>query len=359
MLKYRRSNFLRAGLFGFVLIVLVIAVGLQPERLVLWATSIRYHALFADAGGLATGSKVTVSGMTVGTVSTMSLVDGGNVLVTFTVDGTVRLGSQTTAHIKTGSLLGQRIVTLDSADTAPLRSTDVIPVSRTSSPYSLTEAVTDLTNNTASTDTATLNQSLDTLSATIDQIAPQLGPTFDGLTRLSKSLNGNDKALRNLFTSAKDVTGILAERSRQVNTLILNANDLLAVLVERRDAIASLLANISVVAQQISGLVHDNEDILAPTLDKLNTVTAMLEKNRDNIAKALPGLAKYQITQGETVASGPYYNAYVPNLQPGEFLQPFLDYAFGFRRGTGNGQPPDNAGPRAQFPFPRNGIPGG
>jgi phospholipid/cholesterol/gamma-HCH transport system substrate-binding protein len=162
-----------------------------------------------------------------------------------------------------------------------------------------------------------------------------------------------------LLKSAKDVTGVLSDRSQQVNTLILNTNDLFAVLVERRDAIASLLANVSVVARQITGLVHDNEDKLAPTLEKLNSVTAMLEKNRDNLAKALPGLAKYQITQGETVASGPAYSAHVPNLQPGGLLQPFLDYAFGFRRGTDNGQPPDNAGPRAEFPFPRNGIPGG
>jgi phospholipid/cholesterol/gamma-HCH transport system substrate-binding protein len=359
MLKYRESNFLRAGLFGFVLIVLVIAVGLQPQRLVLWATSIRYHALFADAGGLVPGNKVSVSGMNVGTVSDMSLVDGGNVLVTFTVDGTVHLARETTAHIKTGSLLGQRIVTLDSAGSGTLRSTDVIPVSRTSSPYSLTEAVTDLTNNTAGTDTDQLNQSLDTLSATIDQIAPQLGPTFDGLTRLSRSLNGSDQALSRLLNSAKDVTGVLAERGQQVNSLILNTNDLFAVLVERRDAIASLLANVTVVAQQISGLVHDNEAKLAPTLDKLNSVTAMLEKNRDNLAKALPGLAKYEITQGETVASGPAYSAYVPNLQPGGLLQPFLDYAFGFRRGNDNGQPPDNAGPRAEFPWPHNAIPGG
>ena len=359
MLKYRESNFLRAGLFGFVLIVLVIAVGLQPQRLVLWATSIRYHALFADAGGLVPGNKVSVSGMNVGTVSDMSLVDGGNVLVTFTVDGTVQLARETTAHIKTGSLLGQRIVTLDSAGSGTLRSTDVIPVSRTSSPYSLTEAVTDLTNNTAGTDTDQLNQSLDTLSATIDQIAPQLGPTFDGLTRLSRSLNGSDQALSRLLNSAKDVTGVLAERGQQVNSLILNTNDLFAVLVERRDAIASLLANVTVVAQQISGLVHDNEAKLAPTLDKLNSVTAMLEKNRDNLAKALPGLAKYEITQGETVASGPAYSAYVPNLQPGGLLQPFLDYAFGFRRGNDNGQPPDNAGPRAEFPWPHNAIPGG
>jgi phospholipid/cholesterol/gamma-HCH transport system substrate-binding protein len=85
----------------------------------------------------------------------------------------------------------------------------------------------------------------------------------------------------------------------------------------------------------------------------------MLEKNRDNIAKALPGLAKYQVTQGESVSNGFYYNAYEPNLAPLQFLQPFLDYAVGFRRGVNAGRPPDNAGPRAEIPFPYNGIPGG
>ena len=234
---------------------------------------------------------------------------------------------------------------------------DVIPASRTSSPYSLTEAISDLTTNAAGTDTQSLNQSLDTLSATIDQIAPQLGPTFDGLARLSRTINSRNESLRDLLNSAADVTGILSERSQQVNALILNANDLLAVLVERQDAIVSLLANTSAVSRQLIGLVHDNEQELAPTLERLNRVTAMLEKNRDNIAKALPGLAKFQITQGETVSNGFYYNAYVPNLQPAQLLQPFLDYAFGFRRGTDAGQPPDNAGPRAELPFPYNGIP--
>jgi phospholipid/cholesterol/gamma-HCH transport system substrate-binding protein len=131
------------------------------------------------------------------------------------------------------------------------------------------------------------------------------------------------------------------------------------VLNARRAAIVGLLAHTSAVAQQVSGLVADNEKQLAPTLEKLNSVTAMLEKNRDSIGQALPGLAKFQVTQGETVANGFYYNAYVPNLQPAELLQPFLDYAFGFRRGVNAGQPPDNAGPRAELPIPVNGIPGG
>ena len=91
------------------------------------------------------------------------------------------------------------------------------------------------------------------------------------------------------------------------------------------------------LSRQLTGLVADNEKVLAPTLERLNRFNAMLERNRDNIAKALPGLAKYELTQGEIVASGAY--------------------ALGFRRGVDAGQPPDNAGPRAEIPFPVNGIP--
>jgi phospholipid/cholesterol/gamma-HCH transport system substrate-binding protein len=232
-------------------------------------------------------------------------------------------------------------------------------VSRTSSPYSLAQAVSDLTSNTAGTDTDSINQSLDTLSDTIDEIAPQLGSTFDGLSRLSRALNGRNDTLRQLLKSAGEVSGVLGERSGQLNTLILNANDLVEVLNDRREAIVGLIGSTSAVARELTGLVADNERELAPALERMNSVTAMLEKNRDNIAKALPGLAKYQVTQGEAVSNGFYYNAYEPNLSPAQFLQPFLDYAFGFRRGVNAGQPLDNAGPRAEIPFPYNGIPGG
>jgi phospholipid/cholesterol/gamma-HCH transport system substrate-binding protein len=358
MLKYRGAQLIRTGFIGLVLIVLVIAVGLQPQQLWSWATSVKYQALFAEAGGLTAGNDVKVSGLTVGMVSDVTL-QKGKALVTFSVDGAVRLGTDTTAHIRTGTLLGERMMTLEPQGGDALRPMSVIPLSRTASPYSLTEAVSDFTSNTADTDTATLNQSLDTLAETIDRLAPQLGPTFDGLTRLSQSLNDRDETLGNLLAGAADVTGILSERSQQVNTLLLSANDLLAVLEQRRYAIVNVLANTSALAQQLTGLVKDNEAELAPTLEKLNAVSEMLERNRDNIANALSGLAKYQVTQGEAVNNGFYYNAFVGNLLPAQALQPFLDYALGYRRGVNAGQPPDNAGPRAEFPFPVNGIPGG
>jgi phospholipid/cholesterol/gamma-HCH transport system substrate-binding protein len=233
----------------------------------------------------------------------------------------------------------------------------VIPVSRTGSPYSLTDALGELAGNTRDTDTAAINQSLDTLSTVIDRAAPQLGPTFDGLSRISKALNERNGSLSDLLKSAADVTGILSQRSQQLNTLILNANELLGVLEQRRYAIVNLLANISGLSQQLSGLVADNEQELAPALEKLNSVTAMLQRNNDNVGKAMAGLAKFQLTQAEAVNGGFYYNAFVANLLPAQTLQPFFDYALGFRRGVNAGQPPDNAGPRAEFPFPRNGIP--
>ena len=356
MLKYRGSTLIRSGFIGLILILLVITIGLQPQRLWSLATSIRHQALFTEAGGITPGNDVKVSGVKVGTVSDVTL-QRGKALVTFMVNGKVRLGSDTTAHIRTGTLLGQRVLTLESSGGDTLRSADVIPLSHTGSPYSLTEAVSEFTSNTAATDTSTLNQSLDTLSDTIDRITPQLGPTFDGLSRLSRNLNDRNESLTNLLKSAANVTGILSQRSQQVNTLLLNANDLFGVLQQRRYAIVNLLANTSALSQQLTGLVNDNEKQLAPALEKLNSVTAMLESNNDNVTKALAGLAKYQVTQAEAVNNGYFYNAFVANLSPAQTLQPFLDYIFGFRRGVNAGQPPDNAGPRAEFPFPYNGIP--
>lgn len=364
MLRYRGLGLVKAGLIGVALIVMVILVGLSPERLIAWATMVRYQALFTEAGGLEPGNPVTVSGIKVGTVSDVKLRHG-DALVTFAMSGKILLGSETTAHIRTGTLLGERMLTIESAGSGTLRPLSVIPVSRTSSPYSLTEAVSDLTRDTAKTClktegpcTSSINQSLDTLAETLDQIAPKLGPAFEGLTRLSRTLNGRNKSLSDLFKSARDVTGILSERSQQVNKLILNSDVLLEVLVARRQEIVDLLANTSAVAKQLTALVHENESKLAPTLERLNSVTAMLQKNRDNISKALPGLAKFEITVGEGISSMYAYQAFVPNFLAPQLFQPIIDYLWGFRtfdpaRGPGYPSPV----PRSLTPWPYNGVP--
>ena len=186
--RYRGRKLIRAGFIGLTLILLVINVGLQPQRIWQMLTAVRHQALFTDAGGLAPGNDVKVSGVKVGSVSEVSLQQG-KALVTFMVDQRVRLGSDTTAHIRTGSLLGQRMLTLESNGKGDWPVGEVLPPSRTGSPYTLTEAISEFTANTRDTDTAAVSESLNTLSATIDRVAPQLSPTFDGISRISKALN--------------------------------------------------------------------------------------------------------------------------------------------------------------------------
>ncbi|WIM86026.1 MlaD family protein [Candidatus Mycobacterium wuenschmannii] len=357
MLKYRGAGLIKAGFIGAVLIAMVILVGLSPDRLVSLASDVRYQALFSEAGGLAVGNAVTVSGIKVGTVQDVSLHEG-DAMVTFMMRGSVPLGKDTSAHIRTGTLLGERVLTIESAGSGTMHPLDVIPITRTSSPYSLTEAVSDFTAYAEQTNTATLNQSLDTLTTTLNQIAPQLGPTFDAVTRLTQSLNARNTSLADLFKSASAVTGILSERSQQVNKLILNSDDLLQVLAARRNEIVQLLSATSNVSKQLSGLVHDNESKLAPALQKLNSVTAVLEKNRDNFEKALPGLAKFEITVGEAISSMYAYSAFVPNFLVPQLFQPFLDYLWGFRTfDTNKGPGFPSPVPRALLPFPYNGAP--
>ena len=119
MNKYRGSSLIRAGFIGVVLIILVIAIGLQPERLVSWATALRYQALFTEGGGLTVGNDVTVSGIKVGSVSSVGL-ENGDALVGFTINGKYALGSDTTAHIRTGTLLGERVLALESEGSGTL-----------------------------------------------------------------------------------------------------------------------------------------------------------------------------------------------------------------------------------------------
>jgi phospholipid/cholesterol/gamma-HCH transport system substrate-binding protein len=128
--------------------------------------------------------------------------------------------------------------------------------------------------------------------------------------------------------------------------------------VARRQEIVDLLANTSAVAKQLTALVHDNESTLAPTLERLNRVTEVLQKNRDNIGKALPGLAKFEITVGEGIASMYAYSAFVPNFLAPQLFQPLFDYLWGFRtfdtsRGPGFPSPL----PRSLTPWPYNAVP--
>lgn len=320
----RERNPLQIGVIGLVLAVATVGAALQYDRLQFLSGGIHYSAYFQDAGGLLPDDNVTMAGVNVGKVTDVELADQ-HVLVTFTVKDGVALGEQTAADIKTNTVLGRKSLAVRPEGSGLLRSSTPIPVERTNSPYSLNDALGDLGTTVSELDTAKINDSLNAISGTLADTPPELRAALDGMTRLSQSINSRDESLLHLLTRAEDVTKILADRSGQIDSLLVDGNKLFAELSMRRDSISELIVNTGAVSRQLSGLVQENETQMGPTLDKLNSVTEVLQKNKDNIAGALDGLGPYITALGETVASGPFFDAFIVNILPSHWWKTLVD----------------------------------
>jgi phospholipid/cholesterol/gamma-HCH transport system substrate-binding protein len=313
------------GVVGLVAVAGLTVAALQYQKLPFFNQGRNVSAYFADAGGLRTGNGVEVSGFPVGKVSSIEL-DGPGVLVKFKVDNNIRLGDRTEAAIKTKGLLGSKIVDVLPRGTGQLDGP--IPIDRTMSPYQLPDALGDLATTISGLDTNQLSSSLATLAQTFANTPPDLRNAVQGVARFAQILDERDAQLRTLLDNAAKATGVLAKRTDQIVSLVRDTNALLAQLRTQSDALDHIWANISAVSKQLQGFIAENRQQLRPALDKLNGVLAIVENRRERIQQAIPLLNNYVMSLGESVSSGPFFKAYVVNLLPGQFVQPFIGAAF-------------------------------
>jgi phospholipid/cholesterol/gamma-HCH transport system substrate-binding protein len=284
-----------------------------------------YSAYVEELGGLTSGAPVQVSGFKSGQVTDIELRPEG-VLVEFRLTDDVRLGEDTEAAIKTISLLGNKVVDVTPRGGGQLH--EAIPVTRTVSPYQLPDAVGDLTATISGLDTGDLSASLTALSDTLRDTPPQVKLAVDGVARFSQTINQRDEQLRGLLENARKATTVLAGRTDSIVRLIHDTNAVLAQLRTQSSALDQISGNISALAQQIHGFIGENRTTLKPALDKLNDVLTIVDNRRDQLKQSITGFRDYVMGLGEAVSSGPFFKAYLANLLPGQFLQPFVDAAF-------------------------------
>jgi phospholipid/cholesterol/gamma-HCH transport system substrate-binding protein len=110
--------------------------------------------------------------------------------------------------------------------------------------------------------------------------------------------------------------------------LVADTNALLAQLQTQSAALDQISGSLSAFAKQLSGFIGDNRAQLRPALDKLNGVLTIVDDRKERIQQAIKSLNSYAMSLGEAVASGPFFKAYLANLLPGQFVQPFVDAAF-------------------------------
>ena len=325
MKSFTERNPLIIGAVGVVAVSTVVIGALQYHNLPLVNQVTTYSAQFADAGGLFTGATVEVSGYPAGRVSSIEL-DGSVVLVHFTIDKNIRMGDATEAAIRTKSLLGTKMLTVNPRGDGELDRP--IPIDRTVSPYQLPDALGELADTISGLDTDQLSASLSMLSETFADTPGELRNAVQGVARFAQVLNERDAQLRNLLDNAAAATGVLADRSDQIATLIKDTNALLAQLRTQSAAVDQIWYSISAAAQQLKAFIAENRQQLHPALDKLNEVLAIVDNRKGRLQEAVKLLNKYAMSLGESLSSGPFFKAYLANLLPGQFVQPFVDAAF-------------------------------
>ncbi|MEH3130480.1 MAG: MCE family protein [Mycolicibacterium neoaurum] len=319
-----RSNPLRTGILGIFVVSCLVLVSFGYTGLPWYPQGRNYEAYFTDAGGITPGNDVNISGINVGKVNSVSLA-GDQAKVGFTVDRKIKVGNQTLVAIKTDTVLGQKSLSVTPGGSGD---STVIPVNRTTTPYTLNTALQDLGGNVSALDKPRFEQALQTLTDTLRDATPQLRGALDGVADLSRSLNKRDAALEQLLLHAKNVSQTLAERSGQVNQLITDGNQLFAALDERRQALSTLIAGIDDVSQQLSGFVADNKREFLPVLQRLDAVMANLLERKEHIGEALKRLPPYATALAEVVGNGPGFNINLYGLPPATMSEVLLDTYF-------------------------------
>jgi len=318
----RRSDFriMQIGAIALVMLLLVLAASFNLQRLPGFRGTV-YHAELTDASGLRTGAEVQVAGIRVGRVSKLH-IGRERVIADFDVKGAT-LGTQTKASVEVKSLLGEKFLNVIPEGSGEMKSGATIPLTRTDVAYDIVGTLGQLTEQTEDTDKENLTTALNSLAEVVDQAAPEVKSSFDGMARLSESIASRDAEIEHLLERSRNVTSLLENRKGDLMTLLERADEVFKELQKRKDAIHTLLVNAEQLTVQLEGLVKDNEKQLGPALDRMKNVLTFLHAREDQIETLLRNYGPYVNILGNVVGSGPWFDAYVPNIL-GVFSGDFL-----------------------------------
>jgi phospholipid/cholesterol/gamma-HCH transport system substrate-binding protein len=320
MARHSDRSILRLGAISLAVLVLVMAASFNLQKFPGFRGT-GYHADFTDANGLSRGDMVQISGVRVGRVNSIT-IHGDHVTVNFDVHG-ADFGTETTASVEVLNLLGTKYLNLTPAGPGQLRSGGTIPIERTRTTYDVVSTLDQLTTTTEQLDTDQLAAALKTLAGTVDASAPEVHQSFTGISRLSATIASRNSEVSALLKHANSVTKLLAQRKDDLVTLMKQADLVFQELQARKDSIHRLLVNARLLADTLKGIADDNKSQIGAALADLHEVTSNLRVQRSKIEATIHNLKPYASVLINVLGTGPWFDAYVPNLvgmPTGEFV---------------------------------------
>lgn len=279
--KFRRG---RLAVIVAVVVVGAAAVAGIPGQ---DGEEVKVVAMFEDASPIVAGNEVKASGVTVGSVASVTLQDGLARVEMEVERSVLPLYQDASAEITLKDLLGERYIKLVRGSEGSRIADDAlwIPVERTRSGVDLQDILNDVDNPTGTALAAlvtTLGEAANGQGEKMAEGIEALAPAMRRSDRLGEILSAHNELLAQLVDNVEPVVRALADgRGDKLDGLVDSTERTLsAVAAERESAAATLqrLPGTLSKAQRTLAKVADVSADAAPTLAALRPVTGDLRE---------------------------------------------------------------------------------
>jgi phospholipid/cholesterol/gamma-HCH transport system substrate-binding protein len=305
------------------LVIFIVVTTLATALLVItignvsFASSKEYKAVFTDATGVVKGDDVRVAGVKVGTVKKIDVYNRTRALVTFKVDSDQAVSDSTLAQIRYRNLIGQRYISLSQGVGGPdaMKEGSTIPISRTQPALDLTVLFNGFKPLFQALSPADVNK----LSYEIVRVFQGEGGTLDGLlshtASLTSTLASRDQVIGSLINNLNETMATIGNRDEELSDLLIKLRVFISGLADDRKAILGSLDSISALAVQTSDLITGIRPPLTTDVKQLRKVATTLDKNKQELDRALQVLPIKLTKVGRTAIYGSFFNFYLCNFE--------------------------------------------
>ena len=286
-----------------------------------------YSAIFSNSSGLRAGQFVRASGVEVGKVKDVKLIEGGSkARVDFDVERSLELFEESTASVRYLNLIGDRYLELKRGDSdRRMPSGGTIPVERTEPALDLDALIGGFRPLFRALDPEKVNTIAQSIITVFQGQGGTINDILDQTASLTAALADRDQAIGEVIRNLNTVLDTTVRHQEQFDETLVNFERLITGLKNRADPIASSVADISDAAGTVADLLTDNRPVLQDTVGYLDAVQQPLVDQKDqlnDILVRLPDALKIIGRAGGVY--GDFFNFYLCDislklngLQPG------------------------------------------
>ncbi|GAB2797631.1 MCE family protein [Amycolatopsis magusensis] len=273
-----------------------------------------YSARFTDVTALNAGDDIRISGVRVGQVEELKVVDQHIAQVKFSVDRGRRLPSDLRATIKYRNMVGQRYIALERGKlpgAEPMVPGDEIPLERTTPALDLT----DLFNGFKPLFQALSPTDVNQLSGEIVQVLQGEGSTVESLLMhtgaLTTTLASRDQVIGQVITNLNSVLKTINSKGDRLSSVVSTLQQLVSGLAEDRTAIGEAVQGVADLSDATAGLFEVARPPLKETIAELGAVSGNLAAQEDELDQFFELLPKKLDAVGRTGTYGSWLNFYL------------------------------------------------